>query len=177
MTDWLRELLILIVGGLFSATVVTSVLFYRQTRRIKEAEARKTSAEAEKMSAEADDVAYSALSKAVEQLQSENERLAKRIDLLEQTITRLQEQVREVVAENAALKRQIGQMAARNEILRARLAHIRTVILDLKQGFTLLVRQIVDAGLEPNYVIPEEVWDLLDLDDKLADNEDDNDSP
>jgi len=155
MTEWLRELLMLIAGGLFSATVVTSIMFYRQTRRLKEAEA-------EKLEAEADDVAYSALSKAVEQLRAENGRLAKRVDCLERNIAALQQQVTEVVEENASLRLELSKVAAENEVLRGRLARLRTVLVDLKRGFTMLVQQLVDAGMEPHYIIPEDVWSLLD---------------
>jgi chromosome segregation ATPase len=160
--DFLRELVLLLMGALATGGIGGSILFYRQYKRIKEAQAQKETALATKTDAEADNLTVSALGAAIELLRSENNRLVCRTDTQQTEIDQLRGQFNDLAAENINLRREMTEVQQENKALRSYVLRLHAVLVDLKRGISVLVKQICEAELEPDYTIPQDVLDLLD---------------
>ena len=132
--DLLEQIILIVVGGLVSGGVVfKALLFFRQNRRHKKAQA--------------DVTAIEALGAAIELLSKENKRLSFRLDGMHTELVQLHKKVRSALAENARLAERLEQM--------------RVLLRDFQKGILLLTNQVVEAQMEPVWTIPEYMAALL----------------
>ena len=148
------QLCLLIGSGIFSGTVITAIIFYRQTKREKIATANGliakaglTVAETEEVQAKTHILNVTALGDAIDLLGKENKRLAIRQGELQTELTELRSEVRSALIDN--------------ELLAGKLEKLRVILLDFQRGILILTSQVVEANLDPAYTIPSYVSELL----------------
>ena len=124
--DLVTQLLLLIVGGLFSGVVITSIIFYRQIKREKTVSADHIEAKTDVLHGNVTDGIINRLVASIGRLTVEQDR-----------------QETEIVK------------------LRSEMKILQENMLDLGRGAYILTRQLVEANLEPAYIIPNDIAELL----------------
>jgi len=155
--DWVKDIVAVILGALFSGALLTSLLFYRQIKKQHQANA-------DKAKAEVDGVKVTTLGQAIELLRGENERLSTRLDLMQERIDVLQTRIDVVCEENASLRSKVTLLETENIVLKGKLTRLRRALLELRKGLSMMVAQVCEARLEPAYQIPEHILEWTEED-------------
>ena len=152
--ELISQLLLLIGSGIFSGSVITAIMFYRQIKRERAATADGlvaktglTVAETEEVKAKTHILNVTALGDAIDLLGKENKRLAVRQGELQTELSDLRSEVRSALIDN--------------ELLAGQLEKLRIILLDFQKGILILTRQVMEANLDPAYTIPNHVAELL----------------